>query len=141
MSEKNTLLNALYRKKYRIPSTRIPGFDYRNSGSYFVTICTKDARKMSDISPRSGSLSAIIRSYKSAVTRRVHQSGITNFAWQPRFYEHIIRTEDSFERISDYIKTNPEFWRYDIEKPNEISIDKNKLFWKKRYRSASKQLK
>ncbi|MEM6965788.1 MAG: transposase [Bacteroidota bacterium] len=29
-----------YKNKYRIESARKPGWDYRNSGAYFITICT-----------------------------------------------------------------------------------------------------
>ena len=31
-----------FRNKYRIPSARLPGWDYRNAGSYFITICTQN---------------------------------------------------------------------------------------------------
>lgn len=29
-----------FRNKYRIPSARLPDWDYRNAGAYFITICT-----------------------------------------------------------------------------------------------------
>lgn len=29
-----------FRNKYRIPTARLPGWDYRNAGAYFITICT-----------------------------------------------------------------------------------------------------
>jgi len=32
---------TLFKNKYRIESTRLPGWDYSNSGYYFVTICTR----------------------------------------------------------------------------------------------------
>ncbi|GAB3588773.1 transposase [Hymenobacter daeguensis] len=32
----------LYQNKYRIPSTRLPGYDYGQDGMYFVTICTQN---------------------------------------------------------------------------------------------------
>ncbi|WP_046246842.1 transposase [Hymenobacter terrenus] len=32
----------LYQDKYRIPSTRLPGYDYGQTGMYFITICTKN---------------------------------------------------------------------------------------------------
>jgi putative transposase len=32
----------LYRKKYRVKSTRLPCWDYGSDGYYFITICTKD---------------------------------------------------------------------------------------------------
>lgn len=31
---------AKYRNRYRIESARKPGWDYRNEGAYFITICT-----------------------------------------------------------------------------------------------------
>jgi REP element-mobilizing transposase RayT len=34
--------NILYKNKYRIPSARYKGYDYRSDGFYFVTICTKN---------------------------------------------------------------------------------------------------
>jgi hypothetical protein len=46
---------------------------------------------MSNISPKSNSISAIVRSYKSAVTKHAHRLGF-DFAWQNRFYDHIIRS-------------------------------------------------
>lgn len=32
---------ALYQDKYRIAGTRLPGYDYGQSGAYFITICTQ----------------------------------------------------------------------------------------------------
>lgn len=31
-----------FNDKYRIKSARLEGYDYRNEGLYFVTICTKN---------------------------------------------------------------------------------------------------
>jgi len=31
-----------FRNKYRIESTRLPGYDYSRNGAYFITICTKN---------------------------------------------------------------------------------------------------
>jgi len=65
-----------------------------------------------NISPKSGSVSAIIRSYKSAVTKHAHRLGF-DFKWQPRFYDHIIRDGKSFENIRNYIFENPLKWKND----------------------------
>jgi REP element-mobilizing transposase RayT len=64
-------------------------------------------RMMSEISPKTGSLGAIVRSYKSAVTRQCHQNNFDNFAWQPPFYKHIIRADGLLNRIRQYIINNP----------------------------------
>ena len=51
--------------------------------------------KMSSISPKPGTISTIIRSYKSVVTKHAKQFD-SKFAWQPRFHDHIIRNQISF---------------------------------------------
>ena len=33
--------------------------------------------------------------------------------WQRNYYEHIIRNEEAYERISDYIRDNPKRWKED----------------------------
>ena len=191
-----------FKNKYRIPSARLQGYDYRQNGAYFITICTQhrepffgsieqgmmqltgigrlaevfwyeipehfpfvelgafvvmpnhvhgilvidragDDRNdrnqrndrgdvetlhcnvsttatattnadnpMSRISPKSGSISAIIRSYKSIVSKKAHDIH-PDFAWQPRFHDHIIRDAGSFDRISQYIVSNPLHWEAD----------------------------
>ncbi len=64
---------------------------------------------MSAISPKSGSVSRIIGSYKSAVSKHAHRLGY-KFEWQERFYDHIIRNKNDYIRISNYIENNPANW-------------------------------
>ncbi len=59
-----------------------------------------------------GTLSSIIGSYKSVLTknaRKIH----AGFAWQSRFHDHIIRNDNSFHRIQQYILSNPQNWTKD----------------------------
>jgi len=65
--------------------------------------------KMSSISPKSGSLSTIIRSYKSAVTKRAHLVR-PDFSWQSLFFDHIIRNPESNHQIQQYIQANVKNW-------------------------------
>lgn len=61
-----------------------------------------------------GSVSAIIRSYKSAYTK--HSKLLQperNFKWQERFHDPIIRSEDDFIRIENYIINIPAHWQED----------------------------
>jgi hypothetical protein len=55
------------------------------------------------------SISSIIGSYKSAVTKHSHRLGF-GFEWQTRFHDHIIRDNNSFETIQTYIVENPMKW-------------------------------
>ena len=62
------------------------------------------------ISPKPGSLGAIVGSYKSAVSKIVHRFD-PGFKWQSRYYDHIIRSNSELSRIRKYIRENPEKWK------------------------------
>ncbi|MRT94355.1 transposase [Ancylomarina sp. 16SWW S1-10-2] len=57
-------------------------------------------------------LGVIINQYKRICTinaRKIH----ADFVWQPRFYDHIIRNDESLHKIRDYIHNNPSTWKDD----------------------------
>jgi REP element-mobilizing transposase RayT len=58
------------------------------------------------------SISSIVGSYKSAVTKHAHQLGF-DFAWQTRFHDYIIRDDKSFQHTNNYIINNPANWQDD----------------------------
>ena len=68
--------------------------------------------KKGAIGSRSYSLANIITIYKSLVSRDI---GIP--CWQPNYYEHITRSEQSLNRIRNYILNNP-------------SVEYEKIPWK-----------
>jgi len=170
-----------FRDRYRIESTRLPGWDYAGAGWYFVTLCTmnhacffgdvvdgkmhlspigeivaEEWQKTPQVRPsvrldgwvimpnhlhgiiiiepvvetsrrdvstgrgvstasrlKAGSLGAIIGQVKSICTKRIWAIGYTDFAWQARFYDHIIRNGSSLKRIREYIVNNPAKWKED----------------------------
>ena len=57
-------------------------------------------------------VSAMVGGYKSALSKHAHRLGFT-FAWQARFHDHIIRNDLEYQRINDYIETNPQHWHED----------------------------
>lgn len=73
------------------------------------------------LSPKRGTLSVIIRTYKGAVTRWCRQNGHSDFAWLPRFYDHIIRDERALHNIRRYIAENPMRWHLDRLNPRPPS--------------------
>jgi REP element-mobilizing transposase RayT len=62
-------------------------------------------------------LSYIIRGFKSSATKRIRTSGHTDFSWQSRFYDHVIRNENSLEQIREYIHNNALKWDTDEDNP------------------------
>lgn len=59
-----------------------------------------------------GSISAIIGQFKSSVTRWCNKNNLI-FAWQTRFYDHIIRNKPEYIRIEQYIIDNVANWKED----------------------------
>lgn len=72
-----------------------------------------DARSASlRFAPQRENLASVVRGIKSAVTRFANENNI-KFAWQPRFYEHIIRNQTEMNNIANYIEQNPYRWETD----------------------------
>lgn len=55
-------------------------------------------------------IGAIVRGYKSSVTKQSKILGDSEKIWQRNYYEHIIRDENSYKKIAEYIKNNPSNW-------------------------------
>ncbi|HVR95465.1 MAG TPA: transposase [Thermoanaerobaculia bacterium] len=161
--------DILYRNRYRIPSTRLPGWDYGWGGTYCVTICTRDrvcwlgeivagemvlsdlgkivseewvemARRRPHVdldtwivmpnhihgilclqpprlNGRPTPLGEVISHFKGACTQRIKASGRRDFAWQTRFFDQIIRSDDTLLRFRRYIMENPLRWEEDRHYP------------------------
>lgn len=95
--------------------TRLDGFDYSAPGAYFVTICTKDKKcLLGEIvgddwaSSPTINVETIIRSFKTLVTK---ETGGKIF--QRSFHDHIIRGEEDYIKIAEYIDINPLKWELD----------------------------
>lgn len=69
--------------------------------------------KMQMISRRKNKLSFLVGSIKSNITRYANQKGI-EFAWQPRFHDHIVRNIDELNNIAVYVENNVANWHTDI---------------------------
>ena len=67
---------------------------------------------MRGIANNCGRLSHIISGFKSAVTKFAKEQE-TPFAWQPRFYDRIIRNDEELNLIAEYIRNNVVNWKED----------------------------
>jgi len=63
----------------------------------------------------SQTLGAIIRGFKSSVTKQIREllGNPSIKIWQRNYYEHIIRNENDLHRIRIYIQNNPLKWELD----------------------------
>jgi putative transposase len=73
--------------------------------------------------PTTCSLPTIVRSFKSAATKRINVVRGTPGArlWQSNYYEHVIRNETDLNDIRQYLLDNPVKWDMDEESPTRQS--------------------
>jgi hypothetical protein len=73
-------------------------------------------------------LGAFIAGFKAAVTSRARSDLRMTGIWQRNYYEHIIRNEQEFQAIWNYIDTNPQRWEMDqlhpAAPPNPLNQEK-----------------
>ena len=82
--------------------------------------------------PLHASVPWIVQWFKTMTTneyiRGVKQLGWTGFRgqlWQRNYYEHVIRTQESLDRIRQYIVENPAKWECDPENPTATIVEAN----------------
>lgn len=65
--------------------------------------------------PRSPSktIGSIVRGFKIGVTKWMRNNTNVHDVWQRNYYDHIIRNEQSYHNITEYIKNNPVKWADD----------------------------
>ena len=99
-----------------------------------IVIITDDGRGVLQYAPTnnafrspSHTIGAIVRGFKSAVTKRINiiigMSGMP--VWQRNYYEHIIRNEKELNLIREYIINNPLQWQFDRENPERVLVGAN----------------
>ena len=55
----------------------------------------------------------MVRGFKIGVTKWFRKNTNVHTVWQRNYYEHIIRKEQSYYEISEYIINNPSHWLND----------------------------
>ncbi|MCE5300143.1 MAG: transposase [Spirochaetia bacterium] len=91
----------------------LPGF-YNDVKIERSVIMPNHAHLIVSIEPRTRKLSTVVQVLKSLTTMRLTgNNGI--LLWQRSFHDHIIRDEDEYARIWEYIENNPLKWEEDIE--------------------------
>lgn len=68
------------------------------------------------------SLGSLVGAFKTVSTRRINEARqrVGEPVWQRNFHEHILRGEQDFHRIGEYIINNPGRWAEDEENPGRL---------------------
>lgn len=91
---------------------RLKDYNYSQNGACFITICVEKRRSLlwdvGAIDNRPYIDSNIVQQFKSDVTKEI---GFP--VWQKSFYEHVIRGEQDYLTIWQYVDDNPAKWAED----------------------------
>lgn len=91
---------------------------FRRNVSTVRNVSGRDVSTTTKLKPNS--LGSVIGQFKSVCTKKIRQMGNDEFAWQSRFYDHIIRNGQSLNNIRQYIQYNPLRWEIDKNNPDSI---------------------
>jgi REP element-mobilizing transposase RayT len=75
-------------------------------------VSTSEQSYKNKFDAQSKNIASIIRGFKIAVTTYTRKNNI-DFAWQERFHDRIIRTNDELANVRTYIANNPVNWNDD----------------------------
>jgi REP element-mobilizing transposase RayT len=109
-----------------------PGSDpraYPDSGPRACPGQPQELGQPQGVAPTLG-LPDVVHRFKTMTTKR-YADGVKRLGWEPfrgrlwqrNYYEHIIRNEESLNRIREYILTNPMRWALDRENPHRVGVD------------------
>ncbi|MBN2703308.1 MAG: transposase [Pontiellaceae bacterium] len=80
------------------------------------------AKNISPLPGTSKTIGSVIRGFKIGVTKWFRQNTPLFVIWQRNYYEHIIRNDESLNRIREYIVNNPAQWEMDRENPATVTV-------------------
>ena len=84
-----------------------------NVGAEYFQPCNNTSPRNQFQKLISGSIGSIIKGYKIGVTKWARANTNNYTVWQRNYHEHIVRNEQSYRTISEYIITNPQRWEHD----------------------------
>ncbi|MES2274532.1 MAG: transposase [Bacteroidota bacterium] len=75
----------------------------------FINKPEKTTWEVNKAGSQSKNLASIIRGYKSSIKQYAMVNDV-DFAWQPRYYDRVIRDQKEYLHIQAYIYDNPDKW-------------------------------
>jgi REP element-mobilizing transposase RayT len=92
-------------------------------GIVIFTGKTVGAKNVSPLPGTSKTIGSIVRGFKIGVTKWFRGNCGIGEVWQRNYYEHIIRDDESLNRIREYIRNNPMRWAFDRENPTATEME------------------
>jgi putative transposase len=100
------------------PMIRVHPDDVRPNKGASITPIQEEGAYHAPLRRKPRSISSFIAGFKASVTRRAGNDLNITGIWQRNYYDHIIRDEQDFRNIWNYIDTNPLLWTEDQLHPS-----------------------
>lgn len=81
--------------------------------NHFHLILEIDSLRVNTKELKIKSLSSLMGALKTTSSKQIHDMGFEDFSWHRSFHDHIIRNENEYNRISNYIDLNAQKWFVD----------------------------
>ncbi|WP_143008109.1 transposase [Acetanaerobacterium elongatum] len=105
------------------PMTKLSAYIVMPNHVHLILLLSKETEKLErekeqfgDTTERSRpfpTVSTVVGLYKSGVAKQIHEMNPLISVWQKSFHDHIIRNEQEFQQIREYILANNLNWRDD----------------------------
>ena len=91
----STIYENVFVEKYTVMPNHI----------HMIIIISADENGRTQFAP---TISRVIKQFKGKITKEIGKS-----IWQKGFYDHVIRDKNDYEKIWEYIDSNPRKWKED----------------------------
>lgn len=78
--------------------------------NHFHLILEIDSQRVNKGEVKIKSVSSLIGALKSTSSHQIRQLGFEEFIWHRSFHDHIIKSNEAYQNISNYIDKNPQKW-------------------------------
>ena len=109
LTEYGLILEECLRETETLYGVRFPYYIIMPNHVHFI--CRVDEqRATARVAP---TLGRIVGAFKSMSANRCRTAGLSVPLWQRFYYDHVIRNDDDYNQITEYIETNPAKWPED----------------------------
>ncbi len=97
--------------------SRVVGTPFLASATSEISSAVSEIPSIASATPkRPPTLGDVVGGYKAGVTRAARTTGVIEDGialWQPRYHDHVIRSEGELTRFREYVANNPAQWEAD----------------------------
>lgn len=97
----------------RFPDIYIDNYIIMPNHIHMIAVISREGAIRESPVPKRSLLSQVIGYFKMNTSKQIHSINEDIDVWQRNYHDHIIRNEPKYQKIYEYIETNPLKWEMD----------------------------